>query len=245
MFTSFHHLPLFHLPIAYIQELRVFLLKGISQFRWLLVALDAATEDLLAVFDQWCEWRSEISPAKPDSMAVDFYSTPEFTPLFLRFIEEVLPAGRSDHGVALMIDYVRALEAANESDFDSLIAVSSALNEGAPLPRRGVELIELGFDLSRTLDDLRQGWHVKQADGIKRRFAIRRAGPRVEVLSLTPFLSDLFSLCDGLSTIEEISRRFPTASALDDIPVPILINAGIQRLCADGLLELQAPPGVH
>jgi len=61
IFPNFYSVPTAHLDRGHLMELHDFLMYGIEQFRWLMVALDRRS-GILAVFDRWRTWRASHRP---------------------------------------------------------------------------------------------------------------------------------------------------------------------------------------
>ncbi len=59
IFSSFYAVPLPHLEREFLKELRDFLLNGMRAFRKLLLGLHQDSGNVVDVFQQWQEWRTE------------------------------------------------------------------------------------------------------------------------------------------------------------------------------------------
>jgi hypothetical protein len=232
IFPNFYSVPTAHLDRGHLMELHDFLMYGIEQFRWLMVALDRRS-GILAVFDRWRTWRASHRPlVRVDG---EYHASAAF------------PAGEDAESLAVttLLEYETQFERPYQRG--TAPPASPPTPEGAPpvadleaVPRvaTGVTLLHLSADYEGVIDCLRSN---RPLGDVPRRPVVvaDRQLPRggVEMLQLSALSAALIQLCDGVRTVREIAALFPClAEGLDRFPAQPACRFALNELVRQGLL---------
>src|ERR1044071_2778272 len=88
IFSSFYSAPLPHLDREFLKELRDFLLNGMRAFRRLLLGLHQDSGNVVDVFEQWLQWRTENGIHFFNGDRTAYYAQPQFPADFLCFVRQ-------------------------------------------------------------------------------------------------------------------------------------------------------------
>ncbi len=233
IFGSFRSLPLTHIPRRYVQELRLFLKAGIADYRWLLVALHRATGDLLSVFDAWRQWLREQatwSQLREEELLAAYGSGPMGD--WLTFVAERF-AGH-DPTVSAVIEYYTGVAAADReasSRPDRSDGRQLRLADGVGLQTFPAHVIHA----VRSLHSLAA--QPLSSDAGEVTCATRHAGPRLEVVSLTPALAALLECVAGGGSVDELlTAAASEPSRSGKAPLSAVAGYGLRLLVQEGLV---------
>ena len=221
IFSSFYSAPLPHLDREFLKELRDFLLSGMRAFRRLLLGLHQDSGNVVDVFQQWQEWRTETEYISPTATAPSTTRKANFPRTLFALCGCITspPAKRlwqSPRWPITKRPCWQAIAATVKSrssdepvfqDSDDLLSPDSRLRL---LP--GVKVIELPADYQEILRRLRQRSPLHEVPSRQVKLAIRSVPARpAEVRQLTPALRPIAgSLCRRIHGPGDY-RRIPAA----------------------------------
>lgn len=208
IFPNFYLIPTPHLDRKSLIELREFALMALVRLRWLLCALDQASDDFLAFFEQWRAHRASLHPALSGPDLRHYYRTEQFRDDFLRFVRGH-ELGRAEC-VAALLDYHEALRLgshANETEpprSDALPIGASLRWTDIPWREKRTRVVQLAYDLQLLIEALKRravpGW-----DRGPHFYVTRSASPGVDRLhGVSNWVGFLLSACDGQRTIRDV-----------------------------------------
>jgi hypothetical protein len=246
IFPNFYAVPTLWLDRGYLKELRDFILHGIVQFRWLLVALHQASGDLLEAFDDWRVWRSEEGSFPGGS--VPYYARIEFVHDFLSFARSWC-AKRITHGnlaLSTLVECMTALHSADESDFfppEPSNGLGFSDPDAIPHLASGVRLAQLGADYKAVIRCLKRKGRLDRISARRLVIATRKSSEkRAELLQLTQLSALLLQMCDGRRTTREITERFTSIAGeseeLKGIPPERVCTVGLELLREQHLIAM-------
>jgi radical SAM superfamily enzyme YgiQ (UPF0313 family) len=227
IFPNFYAVPTAHLDRSYLMELRDFVMYGIEQFRWLVVALDRYS-DILVVFDRWRAWRAGHRP--PARVDGEYHASDAFRGDFLEFVASEYRAEDDVEllAVTTLLEYETQLERMHPRGTALPPACPPAPDDASPaadleaVPRvaPGVVLLHLSADYKRVIDCLRSNRSLRDVPRRPVVVADRQLpGGGVEMLQLSALSAALIQLCDGVRTVREIAALFPRlGEGLDRFP---------------------------
>jgi len=237
VFVNFYAVPT-PLDRQYLKELRALVLHGISRFRWLLLALHQECGGLLQVFDEWRAWRGKAL------VEGRYYGTLEFHDDFLRFVDQrYLDGGREPRLAVSAV--VAFLEAWRRQHGDAKRAAGSPPPSEDANPRiaADVQVVELGFDFTAVLQNLRENRRVTALAAQPVVLAIRRgARGRTEFLKLSQLSAELLRLCDGTRSLCAIAAQFAARGEIvAGVPPETACYFGLDLLRQQGLIAFGPP----
>jgi radical SAM superfamily enzyme YgiQ (UPF0313 family) len=261
IFSSFYAVPMPHLEREFLKELRDFLLNGMRAFRKLLLGLHQDSGNVVDVFQQWQEWRTENGVHFSNGNRTLYYAQSNFPADFFRFVHlRYIPtASKAPLAITALMEYEAALlshdpesdgEASGSNDVrhnpdqisndgsDEIDDLLYMVSRPQLLP--GVSVIELPVDYYEILRRLRQRSSLHDIPVRQVKLAIRRtqSGPS-EVRQLSPLSAELLSLCAGSLTVEEIAAEFEQRKIeIPGIPAGRACLAGIEILRQQRLIAL-------
>jgi len=219
IFSSFYSVPMPFLEREFVKELRDFLLIGMRIFRRLLLGLHQDSGDVVDVFQQWQEWRTENGIHFSNGDRALYYAQSSFPADFLRFarLHYIPAASKAPLAITTLVEYEAAVLGANhESDELSHHQgqapddMEDQLSEDSrPQVFPGVNVIEIPADYQEIVRRLRQRSSLNDMPAQPVKLAIRRTpqGPP-EVRQLSPLSVELLGLCKGSLTVKEIAAEF-------------------------------------
>ncbi len=249
IFSSFYSAPLPYLDREFLKELRDFLLSGMRAFRRLLLGLHQDSGNVVDVFQQWRQWRSDNGVQFSNGDRTVYYAQSQFPIDFIHFVRlHYIPASNAPLAITALADYEAALLAPDLhnpdlhnkenillDDKEDLLSPDSRLNV-----RPEVDVIKLPADYQEIVRRLRQKGPLHDIPEKQVKVAIRRSpsGP-AEVRQLTPLSAQLLDLCaDGL-TAQEIAGEFVLRNIeIPGVPTYKACLAGIEILRQQRLIAL-------
>ena len=265
IFSSFYSTPLPYLDREFLKELRDFLLNGMRGFRRLLLGLHQDSGDVVDVFEQWQEWRTENGIQFSNGDRTAYYAQSVFPADFFRFVRRyyIPAASKAPVAITALVEYEAAVlgrdresdELALESDDlrakqeqvsdDQLSRDNEELlsQDSRPQLRPGVNVIELPADYKEIVQRLRQRSPLHDIPSRPVKLAIRRTPPGpAEVRQLSPLSAELLDLCEGRLTVQEIAAEFLLRNIeIAGVPAGKLCLAGIEILRQQRLIALSSP----
>src|SRR5579864_7442354 len=216
IFSSFYSTPLPHLDREFLKELRDFLLNGMRAFRRLLLGLHQDSGNVVDVFQQWQQWRTENGIHFSNGERTVYYVQPQFPADFLRFVRlHYIPISKAPLAITALADYEAALLAGNSGRDQEQVSAGPNESEDLLSPESrlrllpGVKVVKLPADYQEIVRRLRQKGALQDIPEKQVKLAIRRtqSGP-AEVRQLTPLSAELLDLCENGFTVQEITGEF-------------------------------------
>ena len=243
IFPNFYLIPAPHLDRKSLIELREFALMAVVRFRWLLCALDRATPDFLAFFEEWRENRAALCPALHGPDLRHYYRTEQFRDDFLGFVRGH-PLGGTEM-VAALLDYHRAL-ALSGKRHETEAPARRAIRPGArlhwtdiPVWAKHTRVVELSYDLQLLVDALKEGGAPVWKRG-KHFYATREFSPELDRLhQVSTWVGCLLLACDGRRTIREVVERVSLEIAeVDESEGEYVCVKLMEGVHAQGLIDI-------
>jgi hypothetical protein len=256
IFPNFYAVPTPWLDRQYLKELRDFILNGIQELRWLLVALHQRTGDLTRVFDEWRSWlslRHDVgSECHHDSSL--YYSKTEFRRDFLEFVRScyLKDKNKGSLAVAALIEYEEhALATVRNSPPSGPDGPAPEAAEGPktigpdviPHLAKGVSTVHLDADYKKIIQCLRRKGRLDRVPARPVVLVTRESQDmRTEVLQLSPLSARLLALCDGSRSVKQISDVFSSGGEIDGIPPDKACIFGLEMLRLQSLIVASPQP---
>lgn len=208
IFPNFYLINTTHLDRKSLIELREFALGVLVRLRWLLCALDQASDDFLAVFEEWRAHRVSVHGALSGPDLRHYYRTEQFRDDFMRFVRGH-ELGNAE-SVTALLDYQEALRLASHRK-ETEPPGSDRLPIGAPLRWTDIpaleehtRVVQLAYDIQLLIDALERRevpvWH--RAPHF---YVTRRVSSGVDRLhGVSNWVGCLLSACDGHRTIRDV-----------------------------------------
>jgi radical SAM superfamily enzyme YgiQ (UPF0313 family) len=236
IFSSFYSAPLPHLDREFLKELRDFLLSGMRAFRRLLLGLHQDSGNVVDVFEQWQQWRTENGIRFSNGDRTVYYAQPQFPADFLRFVRlYYIPTSNAPLAITALADYEAAVLGGDHDqqqvsddplfqDSEDLLSPDSRLRL---LP--GVKVVKLPADYHEIVRRLRLKSPLHDVPNQPVKLAIRRVpAGEAEVRQLTPLSAELLDLCEDGFTVQEITGEF----LLRNIEIP---GVSVDKVCLAGI----------
>ena len=211
IFPNFYAIPTRYLDRPCLLELREFALMGVTRFRWLLTAIDQNSQGMLDFFLDWRSHRLRTQPQLAGFALRHYYRTRAFQMQFLSFVRGQ-QAGRAS-AVRALLDFEDTVRSQLSRDDrtkpvgDPLAAESALLRRDRPVRKKGVVVIELGFDIQRIIEALKLQRQPVWERG-RHYYVTREVSPGVDRLDrVSDWMAGLLRLCNGRRSIEEIVPR--------------------------------------
>ena len=245
IFPNFYLIPTPHLDRKTLIELREFALMALSRFRWLLCALDQASDDFLAFFDQWRAHRRSLHPALRGPDLRHYYRTEQFRDEFLEFVSRH-PLSTT-HTVAALLDYHGALRLSRQNEThpprSDVLPIGARLRwTDIPVCNEHTRVIELAYDLQLLIDALK-----RRADPVWDRgphfYVTREDSPGVDRLHhVSTWVGRLLSACDGQRTIREVvDYLWPQVRDLEESAREYALVELLRGIHAQELIAIHRP----
>jgi len=251
IFPNFYAIPTPGLDRKYLKELREFILNGIQELRWLLVALHQASGDLTGVFEEWRGWLARRHGAGSDycqDVAL-YYSKAQFRTDFLEFVRSCYlnDTCKARFALSALVDYEAALTTVKGTPASETDRPVSEIREGPTtmgpdvIPRlaRGVNAVHLDVDYKKIIQCLRRKGRLDRVPERSVTLVTRTSSERqTEVLQLSPLSARLLPLCDGTRTVKEIADLFASAREdVEDVPADKACVFGLEMLRLQLLID--------
>ncbi|MBV8867764.1 MAG: B12-binding domain-containing radical SAM protein, partial [Acidobacteriaceae bacterium] len=247
IFANFYGVPAPALDRARLKHLRVFVLRTIAGFHWLIVALHQSRGGIRAVFEAW----EKAFPAQGRSSdeLEQYYASAEFRMDFVQFVRSnYLFGSESDSALEALL---RLQESISMSRSDRYPMPASGEHESlaklrprgiVPLLRPEVRVVDLQVDIRAVFESLRRGDGLPQPS-ICRVTVATRAGraSATDIMELTPLSSSFLKLCDG-RTLDQIAAGLKFDGELDNLGREQVAAVAFQELCRQRLLTWRQGP---
>jgi radical SAM superfamily enzyme YgiQ (UPF0313 family) len=250
IFPNFYLIPTPHLDRKSLIELREFALMALVRFRWLLCALEQATNDFLAFFDEWRALRVSAHPALSGPDLRHYYRTEQFRDDFQRFVRgHELAKGEC---VAALLDYHQALRLAShrketEPPGSDAVPIGGRLRwTDIPVLDKHTRLVPLFYDIRLLIDALK--WRAAPVWDRRPHFYVtRKASPGVDRLHhVSNWVGCLLSACDGQRTIRDVlDCVLPQVLDLEESVREYALVKLLQGIHAQGLIDIYRPRTTH
>lgn len=211
IFPNFYAIPTRYLDRSCLLELREFVLMGVARFRWLLTAIDQNTRGMLDFFLDWRAFRLRTRPKLEGFALRHYYRTHTFQTEFLSFARSH-EAGRASP-VKAFLDFenrVRSMVSADDwkSPIGDPLALETAVRRrDRPLRKKGLVVIELGFDLQRLIEALKRQSKPVWERG-RHYYVTNEVSAGVDRLDrVSDWMAGLLRLCNGRRRIDQIVPR--------------------------------------
>ncbi|HTC93773.1 MAG TPA: radical SAM protein [Terriglobales bacterium] len=247
IFSSFYSVPTPYLEREFLKELRDFLLNGQRAFRRLLLGLHQDSCNIVDVFQQWQQWRTDNGVYFSSGDRTVYYAQSGFAADFFQFVRlHYIPAAsRAPVAITALLEYETALHGRDhESDIQQEKVTDDheelLFPDSRPQLLPGVNVIKLPADYQEIIRRLRQRSPLHDIPEGPVKLAIRRTatGP-AEVRQLSPLSAELLGLCEGSLTVEEIAAQFrQNKIEVSGIPADKLCLAGLEILRQQRLIGL-------
>ncbi|MGC2697951.1 MAG: radical SAM protein [Candidatus Angelobacter sp.] len=255
IFSSFYSAPLPYLDREFVKELRDFLLSGMRAFRRLLLGLHQDSGNIVAVFQQWQEWRTKNGVHFSNGNRTGYYAREGFRSDFLQFVRlHYIPAvSQAKLAITALVEYEAALLGrSNEPDndhpryeqvsADRLVHDNEKLlsPDSRPQVHPEVNIIKLPADYQEIVRRLQEKRPLRDIRGQTVKLAVRRTSAgSAEVRQLTPLSAELLGLCEASLTVKEITEEFLQRKVeIPGVPADKVCLAGIEILRHQRLIAL-------
>lgn len=235
IFSNFYSVPAQWLKREFIIELRDFLLNGMKLFRWLLVGVHQDSGNIVDVFQQWRDWRSNHQHGFPDNDRGAYYSHGTFAGDFIEFVQShyIPSVGQAPIALRALADYESALlstrtQKAVPDDPSPAIADAEFISpDSRPQLNPGIRVIQLDADYQEIIRRLRNRQELKDVARKQVTVVITPAA----VLQLSPLSAELLRMCGGQNTVKEITQEFFLRGIeVPGVPPDMACLAGIELL---------------
>jgi radical SAM superfamily enzyme YgiQ (UPF0313 family) len=255
IFSSFYSVPMPHLEREFLKELRDFLLSGQRAFRRLLLGLHQDSGSVVEVFQQWREWRTKNGVQFSNGDRTAYYAQSSFPADFLRFVRlHYIPTvSHAPLAITALAEYEAALLGRDhESHEPNAVSEQEQLPDwpsddveellspdSRPQLLPSVNVIKIPADYQEIVRRLQQRKSLHDLPDRPVKLAVRRTAEQPEVRQLTPLSAELLDLCNGRSTVEDITAEFRQRKIeLSGVPADKLCLAGIEILRQQRLIGL-------
>lgn len=248
IFPNFYAVPTLWLDRRYLMELREFLLRGVTKYRWLMLMLHRDAGDLLRVFDEWTGWLDRSGGTAAEARNRDYYAGAPFLRDLLSFIREhYLPSlARHPHLVSTMTELEATLFRLRDGRSDIQPPRRRTGRhircgvDAVPVIADDASIIEVEVDYKRLVRSLRRN---ERLDGVPAgRFALLllRSRTGIKVIQLNPITHQLLSSCDGSRNVMQVASSFSREEKINGIPALKVGLHGLASLLQRRLIEIKA-----
>ena len=225
IFPNFYLIPLQHLDRDVLFELREFLTMATGRFRWLLCAIDQAT-DLMDFFNEWRAHRLKLRGTLVGSDLRRFYVSSSFAKAFPRFVRSHPISDATAVDALLQVEEILG-HAVTRLEPEAATRVEdgdAVLWDDLPSGGGDVSVMELSVSLEAILDGLRSRTIPSVGKSTTFYAARQETSGVYRLAEISKPMAQLIRLCNGTRTIQEVVDRFDDA---DD--VPRLFTAALEK----------------
>ncbi|MGC9949135.1 MAG: radical SAM protein [Bryobacteraceae bacterium] len=240
VFQNFYAIPTPHLDRRYLQELREFVLRTTSRFRWMLAAWQDRCGDLLTLYDEWRAWSRGLVPHQRGCDMRRYYAMWDFDRDFVRFLRSRPAAARGEFECVLLEFEEALLEVIREEPYGSRTADVKVLASDMRLGLNPhVYVLHLDSDVTRVVELLRA--HHPPDESIHRPAIVATRGvseDEIEVVRISPLTAEFLELCDGSLTVDEALQRFaPRCTPVGSLTAWDMATCALQRTYRNKLVR--------
>ena len=256
LFPNFYSLPTPHLERRYLQELRMFFVRAIGRFRWLLVAWHDRCGDLLALFDEWKSWSASHAAVPATAELRRYYSTWEFDREFVRFLSG-RPARETSVLEETLIEFeVKLLRALDRNTHGVSVTTPSDDSAASSSP---VITSDMLVSVAKHVYPLRLKGNIKRAIELLREKSapddslhgastvVVQSIPgkdRFRLVEIAPALADFLDLCDGRTSVDAALTSYAEkAGDFAGIPAWKVSMQAMRTLHQRRLISFSSGPG--
>jgi hypothetical protein len=245
IFPNFYASPTDELDRSYVKEAIDFVTYLATWFRWLPVAVQQDSGDLLRVFDRWLRWRAERKSTRADEDTgwTPYYSHRRFQHEFLEFVETCyLPEMATAPAAIAAVAQTECPPVRDRRG--SVIEETDRLDETTvPYLLDSLLVVDLELDYKELIDCLRNKTDLNEVSACTATVVFSNADDDMNVWQLSPLAGALLHLCDGQRTIADIIRDLSSLETeLPDIPADKVCLFGLGQLLDDGFIALSSSP---
>jgi len=250
VFPNFYSIPTLYKDRTYFKEVLDFVTAMSDWFRWLPLALNQDSGDMLNVFDRWRSWRTAryIDNSDIDACGEPYYNTRQFPEDFIEFVKTCynndITTAKEAISAAVQIENLylnRDKEPLNERNERGIFNLTSF-----PYKPAGLHTAQLNVDYKELLLCLRNKESLEQVPIEKVTIAFQEAQGKqneTNLLLLSPLSEELLSICDGCHSVSDIMHQSSLSKAyVDDISPEKVLFFGLIQLFKQGLIEVSSLP---
>ena len=251
IFPNFYAVPTRWIDRRYLVELREFILRGVSNFRWLMLMLHRDAGDLLRVFDEWMSWKEgQIDAAATEAPSRDYYVSERFPRELLRFTRTRYIEDVATH--PQLVSTMAELEAALCTlRAENVAAGWKGLRKRAPKPMTcgvgavptitdEVTVIQVNANYKRLVRCLTRNERLEGVPTGRFALMLSKSSDKIRITQLNPAMHQLLSSCDGSRTLLEVARCFSPEEKIEGIPAVKVGLYGLNSLLRRRLIEIKA-----
>jgi len=212
IFPNFYRIPTPHLDAKLIFELHEFLMASVERFRWLLVALDYVSTDILTFFRDWKAHRVTLRPDLAGPALRIYYQRAEYRCDFLVFLHS--HAVYNSAVIASLVEMEEAIGLGSPTELEP-IRYGRLLAQGAPIllgdiPERSEDtrVLKLSVDMQSMIEDLKSRIEPKLKLGKYWYVTDKSHSGKLRLNGISDWVGELLGACDGLRTVEEVRRAW-------------------------------------
>ncbi|MDQ3688061.1 MAG: B12-binding domain-containing radical SAM protein [Acidobacteriota bacterium] len=247
IFPNFYAVPTLGLDRRYLMELREFLLRGATKYRWLMLMLHRDAGDLLRIFDEWTGWLDRRGGGVAGARNRDYYAGEPFRRDLLSFTREhYIPAlARHPHLVSTMADVEADLFRFHDGQSDARPArrrpgrrVTCGVN-AVPVIAGDSRIIEVEADYKCLIRSLRRNERLECVPTGRFALLLVKSGIEIKVMQLNPTAHQLLRSCDGLRSVMQVASSFSREETINGIPAVKVGLHGLASLLQRRLIEIK------
>jgi hypothetical protein len=209
IFSSFYLVPAPNLDRNFLLELREFLLMGVEHFRWLLVAVDQITANMVDFFSQWREARLDLRPHLDGFEIRRYYRTVTFRTDFLHFVRQH-PVG-TNPVVKTFLEFEDAMRVfSDEAGTPTGLLLPSGATlwwTDVPIRKKQTRVIELACDIEGIIDALKRQTEPAWDLGVHFYVTRETASGNESLEMVSDWVACAVRACDGTRSIEQVVER--------------------------------------
>ena len=241
IFPNFYLLPTPHLSQEFLLEIREFMLLVTERFRWLIVAIDQASPNILNFIEAWCEYRMRVAPELRGSALRQFYRCPDFVTTFGSFVKSH-PVG-TDDAVKLFVEFYGRFDRAKVVTSESVPQNEFLIPVGTrfywsdhPVKASNIYVFSMCCDMQKVVDMLktnkRRSWERIP------HFYMSTASDG-EVFQISDWMFNALRCCDGTRSIRDlVTQLCDCVSEIDEAHREYLVVELIKRMAAGGMVKI-------
>ena len=235
VFPNFYGLPAPALDRLRLKHLRVFVLRGLESFQWIMGALHQSRGGIQEVFENWEAAFPALTMSSPEWE--QYYASNVFRTDFTDFVRsKYLRGDQSDGALEALLKLVeRSAQCRTNSDVP---AQRKAPRGAVPLLCKDVRMIEVDVDLRAVFESLRRGDGLPRSASRRMTIALRsRKMQATDIMELTPLSASFLKLCEGRSLDQIVAELElpPDLGNLSSRQAAALIS---RELCRQRLITL-------
>jgi radical SAM superfamily enzyme YgiQ (UPF0313 family) len=249
IFPNFYALPTTWICRDYFSNVRSFVMGVTTWFRWLPIALLQDSGDFLQVLDRWMQWRDQhvSDEVGTNGSASPYYNRRQFALDFLEFVRTcyLCEMAKVPHVIAALTASEGMFESCDGPTHPKAPENLKTLGLGSfPYQPVGLQVMQLEVDYRDLIYCLRHMGDLHRVPARKVTVAFRLTDQKeIEVRQLTPLSTELFRLCDGTRSVQDIIHHFALLRPqINRIPGEKVCLFGLRRLFEQDLIAFSSGP---